>query len=111
MACKKPATASTDEGETRDRLKAIAFDKIKAELPPHVIDMWEQRSSGPGKRAKQTELINALMEKKGNKWEANAMQPMFEEHRCKYDESFGLQQQKGKPRAIVVTAAAVRQSS
>ena len=91
--------------DTRDRLKAIAFNNMKDELPQWAKDMWEDKNQGPGKRRKATAMINSLMVRlPGGKYSFNLDAPIFTEYRTRWEEKFAKGQTRALPRSLAVAA-------
>ena len=63
---KRPAAALKDGEASRDRLKAVKFQRMKDQgtLPQYILDMFEDAGKMSGqKRREQTDIINTLLDK------------------------------------------------
>ena len=60
----------------------------------------ESYKHGTGKRARQTEIINAVFNKTPGGWVVDTSKPFFEESRRKMHDVYASDGQVGKPRAI-----------
>ena len=97
--------AEQDVEDTRGRLKSIAFNNMKDELPQWARDMWEDNNHGPGKRRKATTMINTLMVRRpGGKYSFNLDAPIFTEYRTRWEDKFAKDQTRALPRPLAVAA-------
>ena len=71
----------------RDQVKRSKFWAVKADLPKHIQDLFDNAHLAPeGKRATQTKVIENLFDKdaQGKHWVLNTNKPMFTESKQRY---------------------------
>ena len=92
-----------DADDARDKGKGQKFAKVKANLPAHILDLYEneaKKTASP--RDFRTMLINKLFTRLPNGQLAlNAKDPMFEEHKTVMDRRFGIDEHMALPRSIM----------
>ena len=96
----------SDDGEecdSRDKGKGQKFAKVKANLPPHILDLYEneaKKHSSP--RDFRTMIINKLFTRLPNgQLQLNCKAPVFEEHKTMMERKFGTDEHKALPRSIM----------
>jgi hypothetical protein len=91
------------EGDSRDKGKGQKFAKVKANLPPHILDLYEneaKKHSSP--RDFRTMIINKLFTRLPNgQLQLNCKAPIFEEHKTMMERKFGTDEHKALPRSIM----------
>lgn len=93
------------EGEDakRDKGKSVKFQSMKKNLPPHIVQLYEQEAlnkSSP--RQFRTTIINSLFRKLSNgRYELITDQPMFNEYKKLYEKKYGREAEKGYPRSVM----------
>ena len=100
----KPENEENDEIETRDKLKAEKFARMKASgsLPDFIVAMYEEESKKQvAPRRFQTELINRLFVKKNGQWQLDLSHSMFTDFKAVYQRNYSKDKQKAIPRSLM----------
>ena len=93
-----------DEEFARDKGKGVKFAKMKPQLPPHIIHLYDEEAKlKASPRAFRTMLINKLFNKEDDgKFTMNLKDAMFEEGRSLYEKKYGKDQNKAMPKSIML---------
>ena len=86
------------EGEDakRDKGKSVKFQGMKKNLPPHIVQLYEQEAMNKSSpRQFRTTTINSLFRKLSNgRYELITDQPMFNEYKYLYEKKKGVKMRK-----------------
>ena len=95
--------SNKEEEDPRDKGKGQKFAKVKQNLPPHILDLYEneaKKHSSP--REFRTQIINKLFTRLPNgQLQLNCTAPIFEEHKCMMEKKYGSDEHKALPRSIM----------
>ena len=99
----KGSEHSEEENDKRDKTKGQKYQKMKSELPEHVIDLIEkqsQKASSP--RQFKTQIINKLFNRNPDgRSELNLDDDVFSEHRKIYTKRFSKEKETAYPESIL----------